>query len=183
MIAAIAAVAENGMLGQNNWLPWDIPEELAYFERMVEGAAVLVGRSTYESMVVVSPDTFVLTRDPGYVVRPGCFRVHSVADGLLQAVATGKRVFVIGGASVYAAAWPYCQALYLTRIAIECTGDTRWPENIPLASWRLLRERTENYLDRRSGTRVACRFLHYEQPTPLALSGHAAANHCQTACE
>lgn len=44
MIAAIAAVAANGMLGREQWLPWDIPEELAYFERTVAGAALVMGR-------------------------------------------------------------------------------------------------------------------------------------------
>ena len=44
MISAIAAVASNGMLGLDGWLPWDIPEELAFFERMVAG-----GRAGYWS--------------------------------------------------------------------------------------------------------------------------------------
>ena len=43
MIAAIAAVAANGMLGREQWLPWDIPEELAYFEHTVAGAALVMG--------------------------------------------------------------------------------------------------------------------------------------------
>ena len=56
MISAIGAVASNGMLGLAGWLPWDIPEELAYFEKMVEGAALVIGRLTYESMDVVPAD-------------------------------------------------------------------------------------------------------------------------------
>ena len=62
MIAAIAAVAANGMLGREQWLPWDIPEELAYFERTVAGAALVMGRLTYASMDVVPEDSFVLSR-------------------------------------------------------------------------------------------------------------------------
>ena len=90
MIAAIGAVASNGMLGLNNWLPWDIPEELAYFERTVAGAALVVGRLTYESMDVVPVDTFVVTGQKDYAVRSGCQRVDSVEAGLRQALATGK---------------------------------------------------------------------------------------------
>ena len=37
---AIGAVASNGAIGLNGWLPWDIPEELAYFEKTVDGAAL-----------------------------------------------------------------------------------------------------------------------------------------------
>lgn len=169
VIAAIGAVAANGMLGLDNWLPWDIPEELAYFERTVAGAALLVGRATYESMQDVPPDTFVLSRDPGFVPRPGCYQVTSVEAGLRQALATGKPVFVIGGASVYAAAWPYCRYFYLTRIEGDYQGDVLFPENIPLADWSLIEERRERYLERKSGRAVECRFLLYEQPHPRPL--------------
>lgn len=169
MIAAIGAVAANGVLGLDNWLPWDIPEELAWFERTVAGAALVIGRLTYESMDVVPPDSFIVSSQTALVLRPGCHHVASVEEGLRQAVATGKPVFVIGGASVYAAAWPYCQRFYLTRIERDFAGDTRFPDEIPLASWHLLDERVEHYLEKKSGTVVACRFLQYEQATPLPL--------------
>ena len=168
MIAAIAAVAANGVLGLDNWLPWDIPEELAYFEHTVAGAALLVGRLTYASMEVVPPDTFVVSHQDGLVLRPGCTRVASVEEGLRLATATGKNVFVIGGASVYHAAWPYCRRFYLTRIDGEFAGDTRFPD-IPLASWRVVSETTQTYVERRTGAPTACRFRVYEQDTPRPL--------------
>ena len=43
LISAIGAVASNGAIGLNGWLPWDIPEELAYFEKTVVGAALVIG--------------------------------------------------------------------------------------------------------------------------------------------
>ena len=166
VIAAIGAVAANGVLGLDNWLPWDIPEELAWFERTVAGAALVIGRLTYESMDIVPPDSFIVSRHADLVLRPGCHRVASVEEGLRRALATGKPVFVIGGASVYAAAWPYCRYFYLTRIERDFAGDTRFPEEIPLASWQLRSERVEHYRERKGGTVVACRFLLYEQDNP-----------------
>jgi dihydrofolate reductase len=170
MIAGIGAVAANGMLGLNNWLPWDIPEELAYFERTVEGAALLIGRATYESMEVVPQDSFVVSRQKDLVVRPGCHLVDSVESGLRQALATGKPVFVIGGASIYAAAWPYCERFYLTRIERDFAGDTLFPVEIPLADWPIVAERSASYREKTSGDMVRCRFLEYRQPKPLVLS-------------
>ena len=169
MIAAIGAVASNGMLGLNNWLPWDIPEELAYFERTVAGAALVVGRLTYESMDVVPVDTFVVTGQKDYAVRSGCQHVASVEAGLRQALATGKPVFVIGGASIYAAAWPYCERFFLTRIGKAFDGDTRFPDSIPLDRWTVVEDREESYLERRSGEAVVCRFLQYAQPVVKPL--------------
>lgn len=169
MIAAIGAVASNGMLGLDGWLPWDIPEELAYFERTVAGAALVIGRLTYESMDVVPPDSFVVSRQPGLPLRPGCVQVDSVEAGLLAARATGKEVFVIGGASVYAAAWPYCQRFYLTRIEMPFAGDTCFPASIPLDQWRVVSEVRQTYRERKCGRDVLCRFLQYEQDNPRPL--------------
>ena len=170
MIAAIGAVAANGMLGLNNWLPWDIPEVLAFFERTVAGAALVIGRSTYESMDVVPADSFVVTRQNDLPMRAGCRAMDSVEAALQAALATGKSVFVIGGASIYAAAWPYCQYFYLTRIEREFSGDTLFPAEIPLDAWAVIDDRRETYLERKSGTSVVCRFMCYQQAQPKMLS-------------
>lgn len=170
MISAIGAVASNGMLGLNGWLPWDIPEELAYFEKMVEGAALVIGRLTYESMDVVPVDSFVVSSQPDLAVRPGCMRVASVEEGLQAALATGKPVFVIGGASIYATAWPYCHRFYLTRIERAFSGDSLFPADIPLDQWPIHEESSRVYRERHSNTDVCCRFLQYRQPDPRPLA-------------
>lgn len=169
MISAIGAVASNGMLGLAGWLPWDIPEELAYFEQTVAGAALVIGRVTYESMDVVPENSFVVSRQSDLELRPGCQRVNSVEAGLTAALATGKPVFVIGGASVYAAAWPYCHRFYLTRIEQAFDGDTLFPENIPLSTWPVISDISSMYCERKSGKAVVCRFMQYAQPDPQGL--------------
>ncbi len=169
MIAAIGAMASNGIIGLDNWLPWDIPEELAYFEKTVAGAALVIGRLTYESMDVVPPDAFIVTRQTDLVLRPGCTAVPTVEAGLRAAVATGKPVFAIGGAAIYAAAWPYCDYFYLTRIEMPFAGDTRFPETIPLERWRIESEQQAWLRERKTGQEVLCRFLVYAQENPLPL--------------
>lgn len=169
MIAAISAVAANGMIGRDHWLPWDIPEELAYFEATVAGAALVIGRLTYASMDVVPADSFIVTRQPDLPLRPGCHACATVEEALRRALATGKPVFVLGGASIYAAAWPYCQRFYLTRIAAAYPGDTLFPAEIPLADWRIVSDHSATYMERHSGQPVSCRFLQYEQDSPKPL--------------
>ena len=90
-------------------------------------------------------------------------------EGLVRALKTGKPVFVIGGASIYAAAWPYCDYFYLTRIEQYFTGDASFPESIPLDQWPLVDERCETHRELKSGEMVCCRFLKYAQPSPLRL--------------
>ena len=169
MISAIGAVASNGTLGLDGWLPWDIPEELAYFEKMVEGAALVIGRLTYESMDVVPADSFIVSRQRDLVLRPGCVRVASVEEGLQAALATGKPVFVIGGASIYSAAWPYCHRFYLTRIEQAFPGDSLFPADVPLDQWPIHEESAKIFRERHSNLDVTCRFLQYRQPFPRPL--------------
>lgn len=169
MISAIGAVSANGMIGLNGWLPWDIPDELAYFERTVAGAALVIGRLTYESMDVVPEDSFIVSRQRDLVVRPGCQRVDSVEEGLRAAVATGKPVFVIGGASLYAAAWRYCQHFYLTRIEASFVGDSQFPESIDWSAWDIESESVRALRENKTASDVNCRFLVYRQRNPLPL--------------
>lgn len=169
LIFGIGAVASNGMLGLAGWLPWDIPEELAYFEKMVSGAALVMGRLTYESMDEVQADSFIVSNCEDLALRPGCTRVATVEDGLRGALATGKPVFVIGGASVYAAAWPYCHRFYLTRIDQAFDGDTLFPKEIPLNDWPIHQESVRALRDNKTGRDVLCHFLQYRQPNPSPL--------------
>ena len=169
MISAIGAVSANGMIGLEGWLPWDIPEELAYFERTVAGAALVIGRLTYESMDVVPVDSFIVSRQSDLIVRPGCQRVDSAEAGLRAALATGKPVFVIGGASLYAAAWRYCQRFYLTRIERAFVGDSQLPATIDLKDWLVESEVVRTLREHKTGEDVRCRFLVYRQKNPLPL--------------
>jgi len=169
VISAIGAVSSNGMIGLEGWLPWDIPEELAYFEQTVAGAALVIGRLTYESMDVVPVDSFVVSRSHDLALRPGCTRVASVEEGLVAALATGKPVFVIGGASIYSAAWPYCERFYLTRIEQAFSGDSLFPPEIPLDEWPVHEASAKMFRERRTGEDVLCRFIQYRQPSPRRL--------------
>jgi dihydrofolate reductase len=166
LIAAIAAMSANGMIGLAGWLPWDIPDELAYFEEMVAGAALVVGRLTYESMEVVPVDTFVVSHREDLVLKPGCVCVPSVEAGLRAALRTGKPIFVIGGASVYAAAWPYCHRFHLTRIEAEFAGDTLFPPEIPVNDWPIVAESVCTLPEKKKALPVRCRFIEYAQPRP-----------------
>ena len=50
MIVIIAAVAKNGVIGNDNALPWHLPEDMKHFKALTTGHAVIVGRKTWESL-------------------------------------------------------------------------------------------------------------------------------------
>lgn len=126
MISIIAAVAENGVIGDKNALLWHISEDLKYFKSVTTGHPVVMGRKTYESLGRPLPnrENVVVTRQQ--IDIPGCQVVHSLPDAVTLFPAS-EEVFVIGGAQLYAATLPLADRLYLTRVMHAYEGDTRFP--------------------------------------------------------
>lgn len=143
-ISLILAASENGVIGRDGGLPWRLRDDLAHFMRTTKGHPVIMGRKTFESAEMGSRP---LPHRPNIVVtsRPD-FDAPDVlvAHGLDEALAlAGDRdddeVFVIGGASLYAAAFERAGRLYLTRVHALVDGDTFCPP-FDLAGWTLVRD-------------------------------------------
>lgn len=124
----VAAVAENGVIGDNGDIPWQLPGEQAQFKQLTLGHVLLMGRATYDSIGRPLPGrtTIVLTRDPGWSVE-GVLVAHSLAEALVLAGGLDGDVMVAGGAQVYAAALPLAEEQVLTRVRLSPPGDTRYP--------------------------------------------------------
>ena len=73
-LIVIAAVADNGVIGRGNSLPWHLPEDLAHFRTVTMGHPVVMGRRTHEAIgrPLDGRLNIVLSRDPDYRPRPGC---------------------------------------------------------------------------------------------------------------
>lgn len=133
IVALIAAVAENGVIGRDGTLPWSLPADLRRFRDLTTGHHVVMGRRTHASIGRALPGrvNLVLTRHPEQVA-PGSRAVGDLGEALRIARAAGEReLFVIGGAAVYAAALPHATRIYLTRVAARIDGDVRFPELEP----------------------------------------------------
>ena len=46
----IAAMASNRVIGKNNELPRDYPQDLKHFKDLTSGQIIVMGRKTYESI-------------------------------------------------------------------------------------------------------------------------------------
>ena len=133
-LALIVAVAENGVIGKNNALPWRLPEDLRHFKRVTLGKPVIMGRKTFESIGKPLPGrtNIVITRNAAYQAA-GVSVVLSLAAALAlaQAVAAqdgAEEVMVIGGAEIYRAALPQADQLYLTEVQASVAGDAVLPD-------------------------------------------------------
>ncbi|WP_432509434.1 dihydrofolate reductase [Kineococcus auxinigenes] len=131
MIGMVWAQSPDGVIGDGGRLPWRVPEDLAHFKRLTAGAAVLMGRATWDSL----PPRFrplpgrrnvVLTRDRSWSAE-GAEAAHDLDTALDDALDAGD-VWVVGGGQVYRAALARADVLVVTDVDVRVAGDTTAPE-------------------------------------------------------
>lgn len=132
-IAMIVGVAENGVIGSNQTIPWRIPSDMAFFKRTTMGKPVIMGRKQYETVGKPLPGraNIVVTRQEGYSPE-GVTVVHDIDAALEKARAIAKadgvnEIMVIGGGELYAQMMGRADRLYVSHIALNRPGDVRFP--------------------------------------------------------
>jgi dihydrofolate reductase len=131
---AIVAMADNGVIGRGNGLPWHLPDDLKRFKALTMGHAMLMGRKTWDSIGRALPGrrSLVLTRNAGWRA-PGAERVASLQEAVERAGEAA--LFVIGGAELFSVAWPVIGRLELTEVHAAPEGDVRLA-GFDRAGWR-----------------------------------------------
>jgi dihydrofolate reductase len=133
-LVLIAAVAENGVIGDDGGMPWHYPADLAHFKETTMGHPVILGRRTFESIAaqldgpLPGRTNVVLSRsDPS--VPEGVVVAGSVEEAVEAALAAdAETAYVAGGATVYEQFFSLADRLVLTEVPEEPEGDTRFPE-------------------------------------------------------
>jgi dihydrofolate reductase len=131
LISLIVAMAQNGVIGRDNSLPWRLPEDLRRFRAFTLGKPILMGRKTFESLGRPLPErtNLVLTRDRSWFAH-GVIVVHSLEQALAQAGSSAELV-AIGGAEIYRLLLPLARRIYLTHVHADVPGDSTFPEFDP----------------------------------------------------
>ena len=127
ILSLVAAVARDGGIGQGGELLVKIPEDLRRFKRLTLGSPVVMGRKTWEAIGRPLPgrQNIVISRDPTW--RGEGATPAASLDAALELAAASERVFVIGGAEIYALALPRADELELTEIDAVFPADTFFP--------------------------------------------------------
>jgi dihydrofolate reductase len=132
-IVMVAAVAENGVIGQGGDMPWHLPEDLKHFREVTRGHTVIMGRVTFESIGKPLPHrtNIVVTRDREWSPE-GVMVADSFEAALARARAvhaeTGADIVIGGGTQIYAQALPHATHQILTEVHASPEGDTRYPD-------------------------------------------------------
>ena len=127
-IFLIAAVDKNLAIGKDGKIPWYIKEDLQYFQKNTLNTAMIMGRSTFESIGKPLPNrqNIVMTRSPAN--RDGVIEVLDAASAIKEAKKASSKISIIGGESIYKAFLPLASKLLITEINITVEGaDTFFP--------------------------------------------------------
>ena len=143
-IVIIAAVAKNRVIGRDNQLIWNIPEDMAHFKALTAGHTVIMGRKTWESLPprfrpLPGRRNIVVTRQIDYAAAGA--EIASSLDSAIALASQDGTVFVIGGADIYKQAMLFANRLEITEIDLNPLGDSWFPE-IDAVNWQITSKNT-----------------------------------------
>jgi dihydrofolate reductase len=123
---AMAAMAENRVIGRAGRIPWHLADDFRWFKQRTMGQVLVMGRKTFESIGRALPGRATVVLSRGGWSHPDV-RVVSALEAIDPA-AEAREVFICGGAEVYREALPLCSDLYLTRVKRVVEGDVFFPD-------------------------------------------------------
>jgi dihydrofolate reductase len=128
-VVMVAAVADNGVIGQQGDIPWQISADLKHFRATTRDNTVVMGRATYDAIGHPLPyrTNIVVTRNPDWHAD-GVLVAAGVDEAVEMAQAYDGDVMVIGGGHVYTAAMPAATHQVLTEVHASPEGDTHYPD-------------------------------------------------------
>jgi dihydrofolate reductase len=136
ILSAVAAMANNRVIGNEGGLPWSIPEDMKFFRDKTMNHIMLMGRKTFESFPGLLPKRLhvVITRQKDFHPA-GAHVFHDISQALefckAQTAQWGKEVFIVGGGQIYKELLPMTDRIYLTEIHKSIAGDAYFPELPP----------------------------------------------------
>ncbi|MDX1665906.1 MAG: dihydrofolate reductase [Saprospiraceae bacterium] len=147
----VAAVAENGIIGRQNELPWHLPADLAFLKKTIRDCHLLSGRKSFESsqgrkLFNEKSGSIVITRQREYETDKA--RVaNSIPEAIQIARREGaKQLCILGGEAIYRQTMDMADELIITEIHEPFDGDTRFPAIDPaiwVEVWRENHEKDE----------------------------------------
>ena len=134
ILSQIAAMASNRVIGIDNKLPWNLPEDLKFFKQMTQKKILIMGRKTFESLPGHLPGRYhiVISRSVIQAEEPDLKFTQNFDEALKIAEALvppwNEEVMIIGGAEIYKLTLPVVDRIYLTVIEKNFPGDAYFPE-------------------------------------------------------
>ncbi len=130
MIILISAYDENRVIGNNDKLPWNLPEETNYFKQVINNKVVIVGYKTYSYIkdIVKFDSGYVLSRKQHEWNTANLEITDDVNSLILKYKGNeNKDIYVLGGQETYETFIDYADELIISHIKGEHKGDKYFP--------------------------------------------------------
>ena len=134
-IEIVVAMTRDRVIGTNNRLPWDLPEDRQLFRSLTLGSTVMMGANTYRSIGAPLSDRTNIVLSKKLRQRDGVLVCRSFLEGLATVRSSGQPVYVIGGEELYRKALTVADRLHISWVKGSFTGDRHFPE-FDLADWQ-----------------------------------------------
>lgn len=132
-ISLIVALSKNQVIGKNNKLAWDLPDDMNYFSNMTKNHAVIMGRKNWESIPekyrpLPNRENIIISRNRNYSTKKATV-VNSIEKAIeISRHNTDEEIFIIGGGEIFKAGFKFVDKLYITEIKSNVNGDTYFPK-------------------------------------------------------
>lgn len=127
MIALIAALTANRVIGKDNKLIWHIPDDLKHFKKLTSGNTIIMGRKTFTSIGRPLPNRENIVVSHSLPKQEGITVCGGIAEAMATAKQLGKDIFIIGGETMYCQTIDLADRLYLSWVKQEYDGDAYFP--------------------------------------------------------
>ncbi|MEO2085177.1 MAG: dihydrofolate reductase [Marinoscillum sp.] len=132
-ISIIVAISENGVIGRNNKLAWNLPDDMFYFSKMTLGHSIIMGRKNWDSIPnkwrpLPNRKNIIISRNINHNIKN-----VDITNSIEKAIKIGREnedeeIFIIGGGEIYKLGFKFVDKLYITEIKNNIEGDTFFPK-------------------------------------------------------
>ena len=134
-------MAHDGVIGRDNKMPWNIPEELESFKQITTSHNVVMGKNTYQSIGKILPNrnNYILTSDRSFQVS-GANIVHGFGEMMFELLSKpDEKFYVIGGKTIFDQFLALAGRLIISEIDLRCNGHIYFPK-LNYKNWKLVEE-------------------------------------------
>jgi dihydrofolate reductase len=139
-LSLIVAVSDDNVIGQNNSLPWHLPEDLKFFKSHTIGKPVVMGRKTYESLGRPLPGrlNIVLSGSPDKALPEGVLLYNNLDEVIKRLQEENSdEAFIIGGGNLFETCLPYIDRMYITRVHGNFPAGNVYFPDVDHTHWKL----------------------------------------------
>jgi len=141
-IKLICAISKNNVIGNENKLPWNIPEDLKRFKELTSNNWIVMGRKTFDSIGRPLPNRTNIVLSENKNLKIDSAEVFNSPKEVIEYYKSNsdqKDLFIIGGTYIYELFLEYCEYLFITHVDKKYSGDAFFPK-IDWNEWKLINE-------------------------------------------